>query len=58
MDEFGIRSFRPTSPGLIEFARKHAHGHRDDYVLEVEERKLIFPIETSGGNPRVRQPEE
>ena len=58
MDEFGISAFRPTPGSLIELARKYADGHRDGYILEIKERKFVFPIKTSRGNPGVRQPVE
>src|ERR1700682_2829159 len=55
MDKFGIRPLCPTTRGLIELSGKDAHGNRDGDVLDVEKRKLAFPIETSRRNPRVRQ---
>jgi hypothetical protein len=51
MDEFGIRAICPPTRGLIELARKHAHGYRKGYILEIEERKPVLPIETRRGIP-------
>src|SRR5215213_8089577 len=56
MNEVGIRLLRPTPRHLIELIRKDADGYRDGYSLRVEEAELVFPIETSRRDPRVRQP--
>ena len=58
MDEFRIRSLRPTPRGLILLARKDAHGYRNGDALGVEEAALVLPVETGRGDPGVRQPIE
>jgi hypothetical protein len=55
MDEFGIRPLRLTPRGWIELVRKD--GNRDGDVFGIEIAELVFSIETSRGNRRVRQPE-
>jgi hypothetical protein len=55
MDEVGIRPLRPTPRGWIELVRKDTHGYRDGDVFGVEIGELVFPIETSRRNRRVRQ---
>src|SRR5215203_278746 len=56
MDEVGIGLLCPTPRHLIEIARKDAYRYRDGDALRVEEAVLVFPIETSRRDPRVRQP--
>src|ERR671918_1650778 len=56
VDEIGIGLLRPTPRHLIELVRKDAHGYGDGDALRVEEAELVFPIETSRRDPRVRQP--
>src|SRR5215208_6280077 len=56
VDEIGIGLLRPTPRHLIKLVRKDAHGYRDGNALRVEEAELVFPIETSRRDPRVRQP--
>jgi hypothetical protein len=45
---------------LVELVGEGAHGDGDRYALDVEEVEPSavepFPVETSRGNPRVRQP--
>jgi hypothetical protein len=36
IDEFGIRPFCPASRGLINLARKNAHGYGDGDVFRIE----------------------
>src|SRR5215204_6346871 len=56
MDEFGIGLLCPTPRHLIELVRKDAHRYRDGDALRGEEVELVFPIETSRRDSRVRQP--
>src|SRR5437660_750064 len=58
MDEFGIRFLYPAPRGGVNFIGKNAHGNRDGDVLGGEKGKLVFPIQTSRRDPRVRQPVE
>src|SRR3954470_22573271 len=58
MDELGVGLLCPTPRNLIEIVRKDAHRYRDGDTLRVEEAELVFPIETSRRDPRVRQPIE
>src|SRR6202042_434118 len=52
----GIRALGPAPRGLIELVGEDADGIRNGDVLGVEEVRLVLPIETSRGNPGVRQP--
>src|SRR5215213_4627101 len=56
VDEIGIGLLRPAPRDLIELVRKDAHGYRDGHALWVEKAELVFPIEASRRDPRVRQP--
>ena len=60
MDQFGIGPLGPAPWRLVELIGKGAHGNRDFDALDAEEVEAPaidpFPIETRGGNPRVRQP--
>src|SRR5204863_2982811 len=56
VDEIGIGLLRPTPRHLIELVRKDAHGYGDGDALWVAEAELVFPIEASRRDPRVRQP--
>src|SRR5688500_5633158 len=56
MEQLGIGLLRPAPRHLIELVREDAHGYRDVHALRVEEAELVLPIETSRGDPRVRQP--
>ena len=56
MDEFAIRPLCPTPRSRIQLVRKHAHGNRDGDAFDTEKGELAFPVETGGGNRRVRQP--
>src|SRR6202007_2911338 len=57
MDQFGICPLRPASRSRKEFVWKDAHGGRDDDASHAEERiTLVFPIETSPRERRIRQP--
>jgi len=40
VDQFGIRPLRPTLRGWIELVRKDAHGDRDPYAFDPEERRI------------------
>jgi hypothetical protein len=53
-----IRALGPAPWGLIELVGKDADGERNRDGLGVEEVRLVLPVETSRGNPRVRQPVE
>ena len=56
IDQFVIGPLRPTPRRFIIFARKYAHGSGDGDVDGVVKPDSTFPIETSRGNRRVRQP--
>ena len=59
MDQLGKRPLRPASWSRIEFVGKNAHGGRDNDASDAEERiTLVFPIETSPRERRIRQPGE
>ena len=54
--EFGIRLLRPASRHSIDLVREEADGNRDRDIFDVEVAALVFPVETSRRNARVRQP--
>jgi len=54
MDEFRICTLRPRLGRLVELVRKDAHANRDGDALGGEELQLTFPIQTTGGDSRVR----
>src|SRR3954451_22940179 len=56
VDEVGIGLLCPTPRHLIELVREDAHRYRNGDALRAEEGQLVFPIETSRRDPRVRQP--
>src|SRR5215469_17760697 len=56
MDQFGIRSLRPTARAQIDLVRKAAYGNRDGDPFNAEIPELVFPVEAGSGNCRVRQP--
>src|ERR1700732_4566814 len=58
MDEFGVRPLCPTPRGDVDLIWKDADGNRDGDVLRGEKGKLVFPIQTSRRDRRVRQPVE
>ena len=58
MDEFGVRPLCPTPRGGVDLIWKDADGNRDGDVLRGEKGKLVFPIQTSRRDRRVRQPVE
>src|ERR1700686_1678910 len=59
MDEFGKGLLGPASWSRIEFVGENAHGGRDNDASDAEERiTLVFPIETSPRERRIRQPGE
>src|SRR6266404_7725788 len=58
MDEFGVRPLCPTPRGGVDLIWKDADGNRDGDVLRGEKVKLVFPIQTSRRDRRVRQPVE
>jgi hypothetical protein len=58
MNEFGVRLFCPTPRGWIELVGKDAHGNGNADVLRGEKGKLVFPIQPSRRDRRVRQPVE
>src|SRR5260370_33844830 len=58
MDEFGVRPRYPTRGGGVDLIWKDADGNRDGDVLRGEKGKLVFPIQTSRRDRRVRQPVE
>src|SRR6267154_6732801 len=58
MDEFGIRFLYPAPRSGVDLIGINADGNRDGDVLGGEKGKLVFPIQTSRGDRRVRQPVE
>src|SRR6266446_3563269 len=58
MDEFGVRPLCPTPRNGIDLVGKDADGNRDGDVLRGEKGKLVFPIQASRRDGRVRQPVE
>src|SRR2546425_5179349 len=48
----------PNSAAPEEFIREGARGHGDLDALRRKEAERALPVETSRGNPRVRQPEQ
>lgn len=58
IDEFGINSLCPAPRGLKDLARKGAKGGRDGDVFRGKKAERVFPIDTSRGDRRVRQPVE
>jgi len=58
MDEFGVRPLCPIPRGGVDLIWKDADGNRDGDVLRGEKGKLVFPIQTSRRDRRVRQPVE
>src|ERR1700687_1808479 len=58
MDEFGIRFLYPAPRSGIDLIGINADGDRDGDVLGGEKGKLVFPIQTSRRDPRVREPVE
>src|SRR5258707_7035936 len=58
MDQFGVRPLCPTPRGGVDLIWKDADGNRDGDVLRGEKGKLVFPIQTSRRDRRVRQPVE
>src|SRR5215471_12458543 len=54
----GVRALCPGQWGLIQLVGKDAYGNRNGDVLGVEEARLVLPVETSRGDPGVRQPVE
>src|SRR5687767_13408555 len=58
VDEVGVGLLGPAPRRLIELSRKDADGSRNCDALDVEEAKVVLPVETTRGNPGVRQPGE
>src|SRR5258706_11876789 len=58
MDELGERFLCPTPRSLVELVWKGAHGNRHGDALGGEERKFVFPVQTSRRDSRGRQPVE
>src|ERR1700704_4577582 len=58
MDEFGIRFLYPAPRSGIDLIGINADGNGDGDVLRGEKGKLVFPIQTSRRDRRVRQPVE
>ena len=56
MNEFGIRPLRPASRCWAEVIRESAHGNRDGDAFRGKEGHLVFPVQTGGRDPRIRQP--
>src|SRR5882762_9575143 len=58
MDEFGVRFLYPATRSGVDLIGINADGNRDGDVLRGEKGKLVFPIQTSRRDRRVRQPVE
>src|SRR5438105_14501159 len=58
MDEFGIRFLYPAPRSGVDLIGINADGNRDGDVLRGEKGKLVFPIQTSRRDRRIRQPVE
>ena len=58
MDEFGIRFLYPAPQSGVDLIGINADGNRDGDVLGDEKGKLVFPIQTSRRDRRVREPVE
>src|SRR3979409_2065974 len=58
MDEFGIRFLYPAPRSGVDLIGINADRNRDRDVLGSEKGKLVFPIQTSRRDRRVRQPVE
>src|ERR1700675_1637867 len=58
MDEFGICFLYPAPRSGVDLIGINADGNRDGDVLRGEKGKLVFPIQTSRRDRRVRQPIE
>src|SRR5258705_12143242 len=58
MDEFGIRFLCPAPRGGVDLIWKDADGNRDGDVLRGKKVELVFPIQSSRRDPRIRQPIE
>jgi hypothetical protein len=58
MDEIVVGALGPTPRSLVDLFREDADGSRNRDVVVVEEGALVFHIEPSRRNPRVRQPAE
>src|SRR6266849_10152576 len=58
MDEFGIRFLYPAPRSGVDLIGINTDGNRDGDVLGGEKGKLVFPIQTSRRDRRVREPVE
>src|SRR5262249_2924167 len=58
VNELGVCLLGPALRRLIELAWKDCYGRWDGDILDVEERDLVFPVETRGRHAGVRQPVE
>src|SRR5216684_529190 len=58
MDEFGIGFLYPAPRSGVDLIGINADGNRDGDVLRGKKGKLVFPIQTSRRDRRVRQPVE
>src|SRR6187431_1102811 len=58
MNEIVVGALGPTPRSLVDLFRENANGGRNGDVEVVDVGALVFPIETSAGHARVRQPSE
>jgi hypothetical protein len=58
VDELGVRPLCPTPRNGIDLVWKDAHSNRDADVFRRDNSQLVFPVETSRRDRRVRQPIE
>src|SRR4051812_13093168 len=56
MDEIVVSALGPTPRSLVNLFRKDAYSCRNGDAVVVEEGAPVFPVETSAGHTRVRQP--
>jgi hypothetical protein len=52
----GIRALGPAARGPVQLVGEDADGVRDRDGLGIEEVRLLLPVQTSRGDPRVGQP--
>src|SRR5688572_18376140 len=58
MDEIVVGPLRPTLRRVVDLLREDAHGRGNGNAEVIDVGALVFPVETSAGHARVRQPGE
>src|SRR6185295_9757448 len=56
VDELGIRPLCPAPRSWADVIRENAHGNGDGDAFRGKEGLLVFPVQTRGGDRRIRQP--